>query len=176
MGRERNRAAFRRGRDGDDRFAPLERDAPRRKSTWPLCHCRTGFQLSRSKPAGQINLQSRVDCDHVVIASNPLRIVGLTVGRNSKMGCCPRSRTVLGSQGKTDYDLARLEVLLGSGQDSGFNQWNHAIGNQFTVDSEILRSMRKGRTASGMPPIPVCSTAHPRSGLLRCARLLHACQ
>src|SRR6185503_16913738 len=63
------------------------------------------------------------------------------------------------TQGKPDDDLARLEILAGSGDHTVLDQGNHALGNQFAVYPKVLAIAEKGRTASGIPPTPVCRTA-----------------
>jgi len=94
---------------------------------------------SRADLAGEIDLQRRVDGDHVIIACNQGRIVSVCRGVELEDGIVIHEiKQAFRAQGKSQNDFSGLEVLAGSRNHARFDQRNHAIGNKFTMYREIL--------------------------------------
>src|SRR6266496_503660 len=113
----RDRAALCSGRNCNNRLAALGARSSAQEvhlaadAAVKLVAYRVGANL-----AGKINLQSGVDRHHIVIACDPLRIVGVSGWSELKNRIIVHEiEKLLGSEGEPDNDLARLKILPRSG-------------------------------------------------------------
>ena len=88
---------------------------------------------------GEIDLQRGIDGDHVVVAGDASGIVDIGGGVKFEDGIVvDKVKQLPGAESEAHDDLARLEVLALAGDDTGFNQRDDAVGNQFAVYAEIF--------------------------------------
>src|SRR5579885_258433 len=81
---------------------------------------------------------------------------------------------LLRPQNKAEDDFPRLEILAGAGYYARINERMAATGASSLCTPRSLRSISSGSTASGIPPMPVCSTA-PSSISPATLRAIAAC-
>ena len=139
------------GRDRDDRLAALGTGGAAQEvdlsadSAVELVADGIGADL-----AGEIDLQSGVDGDHAVIARDQDGIVDVGGGVEFEdRVVVDEIEDTLRAKNESDDDFARLEVLALAGDHAGFDQGNHAVGDQFAMDAEVLAVDEQGQNGVG---------------------------
>ena len=126
---------------------PLESAAPRMKSTWPPkpLYGRVPMRIGADLP-GEVDLECRVDGDHVVVAGHHERIVGVHDGVELEDRILvDEVEELLCAQNESRDDLTRMEGLARAVDDAGFDQGDHAVGEHLGMDAKVAL-VRRGTT------------------------------
>src|SRR5436190_7189730 len=147
----RNRAVLCGGGNRDDRLSSFgPRSAAEKVHLAPdaaveLIPYRVGAYL-----AGEINLQRRVYCHHVVIAGNQSRIIGVCGWVELEYRIVIHElEHLFRAQCEANNDLARLVVLARAGDHTRFDQRDYSVRNQLAVNAQILAVHEEGQDGIG---------------------------
>ena len=133
---------------------PLERLAPRTKSTWPPTPLK-GLRSRLSAATWPLRSTARQEFmeNHVVVLGDDERVVGV-VHREDLDGAVVIEPVVEapGAHGKGDHDLAGVQALAAAGDHALFRQVHDAVGDHLRMDAQVVFVVQEAQGGVGNGP------------------------
>ena len=98
----------------------------------------------RAHLSEQIDLQRRIDGDHIVVLADDVRVVDVVHRQDLKAGVVVDIIIdALRTEGEGRHGLAAVDLLFAVVHRSAFEQFDHAVGEHFRVDAEVVLRLER---------------------------------